>query len=116
MNRVIDRRSFIRAAGTVSLGAGILGSGVNVLARRNMSSRVSVAVMGVNNRGSALAREFVRQENAEISYICDVDENAIKKGLDAVKEDGQQIEQKTVKDIRIEDGESSVYAVLICYM
>lgn len=113
MNRVIDRRSFIRAAGTVSLGAGILGSGVNVLARRNMSSRVSVAVMGVNNRGSALAREFVRQENAEISYICDVDENAIKKGLDAVKEAGQQIEPKTVKDIRKVLEDSSVDAVVI---
>ncbi len=42
--------------------------------------------MGVNSRGNYLAESFSKLENVEIAYICDVEDGAIKKGLDALKD------------------------------
>ena len=56
--------------------AGILGA----------NERISVAVMGVNSRGTALAKNFARQENCIVKYICDVDSRAASKCIDAVEQ------------------------------
>ena len=49
------------------------------------NERVHFAIMGVNNRGHALAASIARQKNAEIVYIFDVEAKVLEKGVDAVK-------------------------------
>jgi predicted dehydrogenase len=47
---------------------------------------VTLAIMGVNGRGSDLARGFVRQKGVRIAYVCDPDERAIGKAKTAIAE------------------------------
>lgn len=48
------------------------------------ANKVVVAIMGTNGRGSALARGFAAQPGVEVAYICDPDQQAIEKGVQAV--------------------------------
>lgn len=73
----------------------------NILAARTKRSEnmVRVAVIGCNSRGASMAGTFARQANAEVIYICDVDDLAIAKGVKAVK-DVTGKEPKGIKDFR----------------
>jgi predicted dehydrogenase len=87
MTRTIDRREFVKsaAATTVSLGvASGLARGSE--GRSSPSDRVAVAVMGTNSRGAALARVFARQRDARVAFICDVEDGARAKGVEAARE------------------------------
>jgi predicted dehydrogenase len=41
-------------------------------------------VMGMNGRGTVLARAFARTRNASVAYVCDVDSQVLAKGVTAV--------------------------------
>src|SRR4051812_35002120 len=94
----IDRRDFVKQTTVAGLG---------VLATRQMSplrqskspnETVRVAVVGVNSRGVVHAQNFSRLPNSEVAYICDVDSNVIKKGLDGAK--SQTKTPRTAGDFR----------------
>jgi len=48
------------------------------------SEKVVVAVMGLNGRGTVLARTFARSPHAEVAYLCDVDSQVLAKAVTAV--------------------------------
>lgn len=50
------------------------------------NERILASVMGVNSRGNALAQNFASQDNCDVIHICDVDQKAITKCIDALKE------------------------------
>lgn len=80
-----QRRAFIK---NVALGTTGIIVGAPLISRGNIigaNDRVRIAIMGVNSRGSSLARSLAAQKNAEIVYICDVDKNAMEKGINSVK-------------------------------
>ncbi|MEK6479346.1 Gfo/Idh/MocA family oxidoreductase [Catalinimonas sp. 4WD22] len=95
------RRVFIKKVAVGGLGAS-LASASSPFIQYNGSAneKVVVAVMGTNSRGSALARGFAKLKGTEVGYICDVDDQAIEKGIQATKEGGQKITPKAEKDIR----------------
>jgi len=87
----IDRRDFVKqttVAGLGILAAPIIGRG------QSPNETVRIAVCGVNGRGIVHAQNFSRIANSEVAYICDVDANVIKKGLDGTK--GQARTPRTV--------------------
>jgi predicted dehydrogenase len=91
----IDRRRFLATA---------TAAGVALASRRTgraaaANDTVVLAIMGANNRGSQLAGGFARQRGAEIAYICDCDERAIQKGIDAATSDGGR-KPRGLKDFR----------------
>src|SRR5216110_939841 len=45
---------------------------------------VRVAVMGLNGRGTVLARTFARAAHAAVAYVCDVDSQVLAKSVSAV--------------------------------
>ncbi len=97
MTMTNDRRGFLR---DVSVGALSLGVTLRTArAAKSPNSKVVLAMVGVNSRGSALAQGFAKLPNTEIAYICDVDERAIAKGIKAVTGAGGK-EPKGVKDFR----------------
>lgn len=53
------------------------------------NDRIHMAIIGCNSRGAALAGIFAKQENTEVNFICDVDEKARQKGMDAVVKAGK---------------------------
>lgn len=63
------------------------------------NERIRVAVMGVNSRGLALAKNFASQSNCEVAYICDVDSRASEKCVAQVVEK-QRKSPKQESDIR----------------
>ncbi len=62
------------------------------------SNKVVLAVMGVNSRGNYLAKLFSQLPNVEVAYICDVEDGAIKNGLDSLKDAPRK--PLVIKDIR----------------
>ena len=58
-----------------------------------------LALMGANNRGSQLATGFAKQAGVEIAYVCDCDERAIGKGIEAATSNGGR-KPKGIKDFR----------------
>lgn len=50
------------------------------------NERINAAVIGVNSRGKALAQNFAKQPNCQVTRICDVDSRALSKCIAAVDE------------------------------
>jgi predicted dehydrogenase len=92
----MNRRKFIRNTSLASAGITILN--FPVFGKLAPSNKITLAVMGVNSRGAHLAKCFSEFPGAEIAYICDVEDGAIKIGLDAVKDATRK--PTVVKDIR----------------
>jgi len=92
----MKRREFIKNASVATAGVTILN--FPIFGKNAPSNKVVLGVMGLNGRGSYLAQNFSQLPNVEIAYLCDVEENAVKKGLDAVKSAKRKPE--VVKDIR----------------
>ncbi|MEX2138018.1 MAG: Gfo/Idh/MocA family oxidoreductase, partial [Pirellulales bacterium] len=92
MSKFIDRREFLSAAtaGGLALGA------TEILKAQDKPGRatdrvsandvIKLAIMGVNGRGTDLARGLTQQKGARIAYVCDPDERAIGKAKGAIAE------------------------------
>lgn len=101
MDDKIERREFLKKISTLGLGMGLVGAGApHVFAGGSPNEKIIVGVMGTNSRGAALAEGFATLPGAEVGYICDVDDEAITKGMKAVEAAGQKTKPKTVKDFR----------------
>jgi predicted dehydrogenase len=109
----IDRREFVR-------GASLAGMGLVVTSRVPLpslsfggspSEKVVVAVMGLNGRGTVLARNFVRSKNTEVAYLCDVDANVLAKARSALQEAAKP--PKAIVDFRRALDDKDVDAIAI---
>ncbi len=88
------RRTFIRnlAQGSAVVAFGGAGLGFTAKNYRKImgaNDRIRVGVIGCNGRGAAMAPIFAKQANTEVIYICDVDEKARTKGIEAVVKTGK---------------------------
>ena len=92
----MNRRKFLK--NTTAAAAGVTILNFPVFGAKAPSNKVVLAVMGVNSRGNYLAKSYSQLQNVEVAYICDVEEGAIKNGLDALKDAPRQ--PTVVKDIR----------------
>ncbi len=114
MSGPVPRREFIKQVTAASMGLGVTGlPAPAILAGGSANEKLVVAVMGTNSRGAALAEGFARLPGAEVAYICDVDDQAINKGLTAVQKGGQKKKPKGIKDFRQALGDKSVDALVI---
>jgi predicted dehydrogenase len=83
-----SRRSFLKkaAAGSAVLAFDSSFSGLTASNYRRISGAnnlIRIAVIGCNSRGASMAGTFARQPGTEVKYICDVEENALMKGITA---------------------------------
>src|SRR5436190_4742609 len=83
----ISRRHFIRTTSAAAIASTALSS----MAIAGANEKVLIGIMGAsryanggNGRGSELALGFAGQKNAEVAFICDVDERHLGKAVDAV--------------------------------
>jgi len=113
------RRDFIRKVAFGSAGLAIGGTALGFSARsyRNIqgaNNRIRIAIIGVNGRGNGMAITFARQENAEVSCICDVDERAIPRTMKTVTSlDPTPPTPKSEKDCRKVCEDKSIDAIYI---
>jgi predicted dehydrogenase len=87
----MDRRDFLgAAAGGLALGTSVLQAQekdqTKPADRVAANDVVTLAVMGVNGRGTDLSRAFTQQPGVRIAYVCDPDERAIGKAKAAIAE------------------------------
>jgi len=99
-----SRRNFIKkvAAGSSAVALGGVGYGFSAASYsriRGANDRIVMGIMGTNGRGKKMAANFALQDNTEVLYICDVEDKALAKGVDAVKAAVDKT-PKTEKDIR----------------
>ncbi|MDB6031012.1 MAG: oxidoreductase domain protein, partial [Verrucomicrobiales bacterium] len=104
----MNRRYFLK---TTALGAAAAVALPQRL-RSAPSNKIVLAIMGTNGRGLELAKGFLGQPDVEIAYICDVDDNAIAKGLKLVN-GLQKREAKGGKDFRKALEDKSVDALVV---
>jgi predicted dehydrogenase len=86
-SHTVSRRQFIRTTSAAAIASTALSS----MAIAGASEKVIVGIMGAsrsnnggNGRGSELALGFAGQKNAEVAYICDVDERHMGKAVEVV--------------------------------
>ena len=111
----ISRRHFIRTTSAAAIASTALSS----MAIAGANEKVLIGVMGAsryanggNGRGSELALGFAGQKNAEVAFICDVDERHLGKAVDAVAA-RQSRKPRGVSDFRQIMDEQSVDAIVI---
>jgi predicted dehydrogenase len=91
---MLNRRTFLAGASvaTVALAS-------RRTARAAANDTVTVAIMGTHGRGSQLAADLAKLPAVKIAYICDCDERAMKKGIEASIAEGGPA-PKGIKDFR----------------
>jgi len=80
----LHRRDFLKRTAAAGVGLGVAGHLSTAFGAGAPNDRVVVGVMGVNSRGAYLTEVFARTEGAEVGYVCDVDERAISRAVDAI--------------------------------
>jgi len=93
-----SRRDFIKKAtlGTAGLALGFSAKSYSKILGAN--DRVHVAVIGVHSRGQAHIRGYANVPNAEVNYVCDVEENALNSGMEQARKFKQN--PKAIHDFR----------------
>ena len=94
-----SRREFLRRSSLTTASLSLSPSIFPILASRQQSDTITVAVMGVRSRGKALAKTFSAANNCEVAYICEVDERYVNDCLKEVGEFQRRV-PKVEKDIR----------------
>lgn len=106
----MKRRKFVQTVSAAGLG--IAASGVRSRVFASPAENVVVAVMGLNGRGSVLAKTFARTPNATVAYLCDVDSQVLAKAAAAVGP-LQAAPPKAIGDFRRALDDKSVDALAI---
>ena len=104
------RRDFLKtvAMGSAGLAFGktVLGSAATKFGAKSYKNiigandRIHVAVIGLNGRGNSMAGTFVKQKNAEVSCVCDVDSRAMPKAIKTIMDAKQNNTPKAEGDCR----------------
>ena len=81
----MKRRKFLKTASAAGVGLVAARSPLFALSG-SPNEKIVVAVMGLNGRGTVLAKAFARTANAEVAYVCDVDAPVLAKSVIAVRE------------------------------
>jgi len=123
MSTSLDRRRFLETAASLSVAFGATrlwaqdneneaGERPADGGTRSANETLTAGVMGVNGRGTALARNIARLQEAEVAYVCDVDSRALDRSAAAVAQD-QDRKPQTASDVRkmLDDGSLDVLIV-----
>ncbi|WP_282159892.1 Gfo/Idh/MocA family protein [Ulvibacterium marinum] len=113
-NKTNPRRNFIKKSSMALVAGGVLPhfSAKSYARILGSNERILASVMGVNSRGNALAQNFASQDNCDVIHICDVDQRAITKCIDALKE-RQTVGAKGFGDFRKSLEDKDVDALVI---
>jgi predicted dehydrogenase len=99
MKNDFSRREFLRRSSILAGGLAVAGKTGRMFAATSTPDKVSIGVVGCNGRGMAHIAALASLPNAEISYICDVDQRAVKHGQAFVVKAGRT-EPRGVTDLR----------------
>ena len=113
-----NRREFIKKAAAGSIGMAVGGSAFGFSAKSysrivGANELVRVATIGVNSRGNSMGATFAGQKNTEVGTVCDVDDRAIPKAIQAIQKAKQTLVPTSEKDCRRVLNDKSIDAIYI---
>src|SRR5271167_828147 len=100
---LMHRRDFLRQSKTAGIG---LAAGVTILPRAASvwgapaNERLSLAVVGMRNRGLALASGFAQRADCRIAYLCDADSSLKASRVDSIAKTQGGVAPVFVQDFR----------------
>jgi len=106
----MKRRRFVKTASSAALG--LIAARAPLFAKGSPSERVVVCVMGLNGRGTVLAKTFAKTPNAQVASVCDVDTTVLAKAAATVSE-AQDKPVKSIADFRRALDDKSIDALVI---
>ena len=112
----MDRRDFFRRSKAAGLG---VAAGLTILPNAASvwgapaNERLSLAVVGLRNRGLALATAFAQRADCRIAYLCDADSSLQASRTDSVAKAQGGVAPKFVQDFRKALDDASVDAVVV---
>ncbi len=112
----MDRRDFFRRSKVAGLG---VAAGLTILPNAASvwgapaNERLSLAIVGLRNRGLALATAFAQRADCHIAYLCDADSSLQASRTDSVAKTQGGVAPKFVQDFRTALDDPSVQAVVI---
>ncbi|NNE00536.1 MAG: gfo/Idh/MocA family oxidoreductase, partial [Pirellulaceae bacterium] len=74
MNRQHDRRLFLKAGAAIAASTCAPRARAQDPPKKPPSENIVIGIMGANNRGTAIAKGMLASGQAEIAYVCDVDQ------------------------------------------
>ena len=116
MNTPSNRREFIKTGAAAGLGLGLaaaLPSWLRADPPTGAAGKVRLAVVGTNNRGLDHIQMLAGIDEAEIAYVCDVEDGALAKGMAEVAKAAPDARPKAIKDFRRVLDDKSVDAITI---
>src|SRR5262245_44622281 len=111
MNTSITRRKFFHQTTVAGTGALVLGAAARSRAALSPGDKLVVGVMGLS-RGMGHVEALLQIPNAEIAYVCDVDQQRVDKAKGVVGEK-QNRAAKGVQDFRRMLEDHDVNAIFI---
>jgi len=106
----MKRRRFVKTVSSAAVG--MVGASAPLFASGSPAEKVVVCVMGLNGRGTVLAKVFAKTPNAEVAALCDVDAKVLAKSAAAVGE-AQGKPVKAIVDFRRALDDKSIDALVI---
>ncbi len=112
----MDRRDFLHRSKAAGLG---VAAGLTILPKAASvwgapaNERLSLAVVGLRNRGLVLATAFAQRADCRIAYMCDVDSNLQASRTDSVAKAQGGATPKFAQDFRTALDDRSVDAVVV---
>ncbi|HLZ46657.1 MAG TPA: Gfo/Idh/MocA family oxidoreductase [Gemmatimonadales bacterium] len=100
----MKRRRFVKTVSSAAMG--LIGARVPLFPKGSPNETVRVCVMGLNGRGTVLAKTFAKTANATVAYLCDVDTQVLAKAQAAVS-------GKAIGDFRRALDDKSIDALVI---
>ncbi|MCC9657705.1 Gfo/Idh/MocA family protein [Rhodopirellula halodulae] len=111
-NQQRDRRLFLKAGAAMGMAAITRPVMADASASTSPNETIRVGVMGVNNRGAALAKGFVSNPDTDVVAICDVDSRALDRVVKQVS-DTQANSPKRFVDVRKMLDEAELDAIVV---
>jgi len=102
MNQQHDRRLFLKAGASILAASSARHAWADEeksSAPASANEKISIGVMGVNNRGRAVSRGMLGTSQVDIVYVCDVDERASASAAEMIA-GSQPSRPKIVTDMR----------------
>ena len=112
----MDRRDFFRRSRAAGLG---VAAGLTILPNAASvwgapaNERLSLAVVGLRNRGLVLATAFAQRADCRVAYLCDADSSLKASRIDSVAKMQGGFAPNFVQDFRRALGDASVDAVVV---
>ncbi len=109
----MHRRRFLGSSVAAGLGWGAAATRVlRAEDRTAPNDRIAVACVGLRGRGGSLLTTFAGQPDVEVRYVCDVDENVLRRRAAEVAEPSGRKPQ-TIGDFRRAIDDSAVDALVL---